>query len=76
MLQRWFQGTDSQSWNDSLDKIDLENSESSFTRLPYQLWNVSKYGPCSDAAITGVMPPPLMEIQVVKYFRLSLYILF
>ncbi|CAA2967973.1 rab3 GTPase-activating non-catalytic subunit [Olea europaea subsp. europaea] len=63
MLQRWFQGTDSQSWNDSLDKIDLENSESSFTRLPYQLWNVSKYGPCSDAAITGVMPPPLMEIQ-------------
>ncbi|CAI9782711.1 unnamed protein product [Fraxinus pennsylvanica] len=42
-----------------------EDSEISFTRLPYQLWNVSKYGPCSDAAIIGVVPPPLMEIQLL-----------
>ncbi|CAM8889522.1 unnamed protein product [Rhodiola kirilowii] len=28
-----------------------------------QLWNINKYGTCADAAITGVMPPPLMEVQ-------------
>ncbi|KAL2472716.1 hypothetical protein Fot_48452 [Forsythia ovata] len=68
MLQRWFQGTDSQFWNDSFDKMDSDDSGFSFTRLPYQLWNVSKYGPCSDAAITGVMPPPLMETQSSQHY--------
>lgn len=42
---------------------DSENSGTSFGRLPYQLWNVSKYGSCADAAITGIMPPPLVEVQ-------------
>ena len=42
-----------------------DNSGNPVRSLPYQLWNVSKYGVCADAAITGVMPPPLMEIQVV-----------
>ncbi|PHT42776.1 hypothetical protein CQW23_16801 [Capsicum baccatum] len=31
-----------------------------FSRLSYQLWNVNKYGSCVDAAITGLMPPPLL----------------
>ncbi|KAH9778995.1 hypothetical protein WN944_014261 [Citrus x changshan-huyou] len=42
---------------------DSEDLENSYERLPHQLWNVSKYGPCADAAITGLMPPPLMEVQ-------------
>ncbi|KAI4374680.1 hypothetical protein MLD38_012647 [Melastoma candidum] len=32
-------------------------------RLPYQLWNVNKFGTCADTAITGIMPPPLVEAQ-------------
>lgn len=60
MLQRWFRERHSQFW----DERDSENSIDTFGRLPYQLWNVSKYGPCVDAAITGLMPPPLLEIQL------------
>ncbi|XP_057461936.1 uncharacterized protein LOC130752157 isoform X1 [Actinidia eriantha] len=60
MLKRWFQETHSQFWN---QKKDPDETEHSYGRLPYQLWNVSKYGSCADAAITGIMPPPLMELQ-------------
>lgn len=64
MLQKWFDETNSQFWErkpKQRDSVDLGNS---FERLPYQLWSVNKYGPCADAAITGIMPPPLMEVQV------------
>ena len=64
MLKRWFQETHSQFWN---QKTDPDETEHSYGRLPYQLWNVSKYGSCADAAITGIMPPPLMELQVIAY---------
>ncbi|GMP53134.1 hypothetical protein CsSME_00018693 [Camellia sinensis var. sinensis] len=60
MLQRWFQETHSQFWDQKKNPVD---SGSSNVRLPYQLWNVNKYGSCADAAITGIMPPPLMELQ-------------
>lgn len=63
MLQRWFQESQTQFWDS--ERTDSEDSGSSFGRLPYQLWNVSKYGSCADAAITGIMPPPLMELQVI-----------
>ncbi|GMP65843.1 hypothetical protein CsSME_00026469 [Camellia sinensis var. sinensis] len=62
MLQRWFQETSSQFWD---QKRDADDSGSSHGRLPYQLWNVNKYGSCADAAITGIMPPPLLEQQLV-----------
>ncbi|XVF88011.1 hypothetical protein PTKIN_Ptkin19aG0015100 [Pterospermum kingtungense] len=62
MLQRWFQETQSRFW-DQKSKKDLEDIGNSYGRLPCQLWNVNKYGSCVDAAITGVMPPPLMELQ-------------
>ncbi|CAM8889523.1 unnamed protein product [Rhodiola kirilowii] len=42
------------------DGSDIQNNHS---KIPYQLWNINKYGTCADAAITGVMPPPLMEVQ-------------
>ncbi|KAL7000578.1 hypothetical protein U1Q18_001729 [Sarracenia purpurea var. burkii] len=61
MLQHWFERTPSGIWN---QKRDLDDSEISSGRIPYQLWNVSKYGSCADAAITGIMPPPLMELQL------------
>lgn len=64
MLQRWFQETQSRFW-DQKPKKDLEDIENSYGKLPYQLWNVNKYGSCVDAAITGIMPPPLMELQVI-----------
>lgn len=64
MLQRWFRERHSQFW----DERESENSTDTFGRLPYQLWNVSKYGSCVDAAITGLMPPPLLELQVIFYF--------
>lgn len=62
VLQRWYQETQNRFWDQSADR-DLEESENSYARLPYQLWNVSKYGSCVDAAVTGVMPPPLLELQ-------------
>lgn len=46
----------------------MEDSENSFEKFAYQVWNVNKYGACADAAITGVMPPPLMELQVKRLF--------
>lgn len=61
MLQQWFQETQSQFWDQNRRSDDFENSHG---KLPYQLWSVSKYGSCADAAVTGIMPPPLMEIQV------------
>ncbi|XP_040942797.1 rab3 GTPase-activating protein non-catalytic subunit isoform X3 [Gossypium hirsutum] len=62
MLQRWFQETHSRFWDEKSNK-DLEDDGNSDNRLPYQIWNVNKYGSCVDAAITGIMPPPLMELQ-------------
>lgn len=61
LLNQWFQETHSQFW----DASEELHSGSSHRRLPYQLWNISKYGPCADAAITGLMPPPLMELQLL-----------
>ncbi|GAV60718.1 hypothetical protein CFOL_v3_04247 [Cephalotus follicularis] len=63
MLQRWSQETQGHFWDQKHKRSDLEELGNSYGRLPYQLWNVSKYGSCADAAITGVMPPPLMELQ-------------
>ncbi|KAA8524003.1 hypothetical protein F0562_010566 [Nyssa sinensis] len=63
MLQRWFQERHAQFWDQRPKNRDPEDTGNSFGRLPYQLWNVSKYGSCADVAITGIMPPPLMEIH-------------
>ncbi|XP_078431767.1 rab3 GTPase-activating protein non-catalytic subunit [Wolffia australiana] len=52
-LQRW--SGESRSLND----IDHTNSQ---MKIPYQLWNITKFGICADAAITGMMPPPLLEL--------------
>ncbi|CAK9325252.1 unnamed protein product [Citrullus colocynthis] len=63
VLQKWFQESNARFWDPKSDRQDMEDSENSFEKLAYQVWNVSKYGACADAAITGVMPPPLMELQ-------------
>ncbi|KAK9085684.1 hypothetical protein Sjap_026095 [Stephania japonica] len=63
LLQQWFQETQSQFWDQRRQNRETDDMRHSYKRLPYQLWNVSKYGLCADAAITGVMPPPLMELQ-------------
>ncbi|KDP34770.1 hypothetical protein JCGZ_10550 [Jatropha curcas] len=63
MLQEWLQETNSQFWDEKPTKRDSDALGNTFKRIPYQLWNVNKYGSCADAAITGIMPPPLMEIQ-------------
>lgn len=65
MLQRWLQESQAHHpWGQKFQKKESEGSGNSFGTLPYQLWNVNKFGPCADAAITGIMPPPLMELQV------------
>nr|GEU81196.1 reverse transcriptase domain-containing protein [Tanacetum cinerariifolium] len=63
VLLRWYQDTQNKFWNQSSSDTGQEESESSFAIIPYQVWNVSKYGSCVDAAITGVMSPPLLELQ-------------
>lgn len=65
MLQRWFQERRSHFWDENSMRQATKDSGNSFGRLPYQLWSVSKYGSCADAAITGIMPPPLVELQVL-----------
>lgn len=72
MLQKWFEETQAHFWGQKPKGQDSEDIGNSFEKLPCQLWNVGKYGNCADAAITGIMPPPLMEPQV-KSFILSSY---
>ncbi|KAA0066767.1 hypothetical protein IC582_015679 [Cucumis melo] len=62
-LQKWFQESNARFWDPKSQQQDMNDSENSVEKLAYQVWNVSKYGACADAAITGVMPPPLMELQ-------------
>ncbi|KAK4285876.1 hypothetical protein QN277_002509 [Acacia crassicarpa] len=63
MLQKWFEETQGHYWGQTPKGQDLEDFGGSHEKLLYQLWNVGKYGNCVDAAITGIMPPPLMEAQ-------------
>lgn len=47
---------------------DLQDGEAPSNRLPFLMWNVSRTAGalvCADGALTGVMPPPLLEQQVV-----------
>lgn len=67
ILQEWFQETNSHFWDEKSKRRDYEELGNGFKRLPHQLWSVDKFGLCADAAITGIMPPPLMEIQVITW---------
>ena len=64
MLQKWFEEVHAQFWGQKPKSQDSEDFGNSYVKLPYQLWNIGKYGTCADAALTGIMPPPLMENQV------------
>ena len=66
MLQQWHHDRNSRFWDRKPRNQDYDDSGNSYGRLSYQLWNVSKYGTCADAAISGIMPPPLMEHQVLQ----------
>ncbi|XP_027355885.1 rab3 GTPase-activating protein non-catalytic subunit [Abrus precatorius] len=63
MLQKWFEEEHSRFWDKKPKSQDSEDFRNSDVKLPCQLWNIGKYGTCADAAITGIMPPPLMEQQ-------------
>ncbi|GAB4846575.1 hypothetical protein Ancab_025582 [Ancistrocladus abbreviatus] len=63
MLQRWFQETQAHFWDQKQKRKGSDDNGKSFERLPYQIWNVNKYGTCADVAIIGVMPPPLLEFE-------------
>ncbi|XP_048529914.1 rab3 GTPase-activating protein non-catalytic subunit [Triticum urartu] len=62
MLQKSFQEVKSRMWKDKFEQEDGEDT-SSFEKIPLQIWNVSKFSSCVDAAIVGLMPPPLLELQ-------------
>ncbi|KAE9620796.1 hypothetical protein Lal_00019655 [Lupinus albus] len=68
MLQKWFQEAHAQIWGQKPKSQDLEDFENSYGKLPHQLWNIGKYGTCADAALTGTMPPPLMEHQSSQHY--------
>uniref|UniRef100_A0A7N0TDT1 Rab3-GAP regulatory subunit N-terminal domain-containing protein n=1 Tax=Kalanchoe fedtschenkoi TaxID=63787 RepID=A0A7N0TDT1_KALFE len=61
LLQWSIRENQSQFWDQN--QSEPVGTHNSHAKIPYQLWNVNKYGACADAAITGVMPPPLMEVQ-------------
>lgn len=62
LLQKWFDGMRQNTWESRILKED--GQADSYGRISYQLWNVSKFGLCTDAAITGMMAPPLLELPV------------
>ncbi|KAK8459639.1 hypothetical protein SEVIR_2G179700v4 [Setaria viridis] len=62
ILQKSFQDVKSRLWKDKFEEEDASD-EGSFGRIPFRIWNVSKFGSCADAAIVGLMPPPLLELQ-------------
>ncbi|XP_052168127.1 uncharacterized protein LOC127784791 [Oryza glaberrima] len=62
MLQKSLHEVKSHLWKDKSEQEDAEE-DSSFGRIPFQIWNVSKLSSCADAAIVGLMPPPLLELQ-------------
>ncbi|KAJ6301617.1 hypothetical protein OIU77_015846 [Salix suchowensis] len=65
-----FKERNSHFWDERSKRRDYEELGNGFKRLPHQLWSVDKFGWCADAAITGIMPPPLMEIQSSqRYYR-------
>lgn len=65
MLQKWSDDGGSRAWKRRFQE-ENEEEESSFLNVPFQLWNVNKFGSCADAAIVGLMPPPLLELQVTS----------
>lgn len=65
MLQKWFEEANSRLWDQNSKSQDSEDFGNTDVQIPYQLWNIGKYGTCADAAITGIMPPPLMEQQLL-----------
>ncbi|GJM99097.1 hypothetical protein PR202_ga16165 [Eleusine coracana subsp. coracana] len=67
MLQKSFQDVKSRLWKDKFEEDDADD-EGSFGKIPFQIWNISKFGLCADAAIVGLMPPPLLELQVTKFY--------
>uniref|UniRef100_A0A6V7QYW8 Rab3-GAP regulatory subunit N-terminal domain-containing protein n=1 Tax=Ananas comosus var. bracteatus TaxID=296719 RepID=A0A6V7QYW8_ANACO len=67
MLQRWFQEAGSRHWGTRFHQEE-EEDESAFGRIPFQLWNISKFGSCADAGIAGLMPPPLLEFQSTQRY--------
>lgn len=55
---------------------DLQDGEVPLNRLPFLMWNVSRTAGalvCADGALTGVMPPPLLEQQVLDTLRIGFY---
>ncbi|KAL6846373.1 hypothetical protein ACP4OV_023821 [Aristida adscensionis] len=62
MLQKSFEEVKSRLWKDKFEEEDA-GDDGSFARIPFQIWNVSKFGSCADAAIVGLMPPPLLELH-------------
>ncbi|XP_024032381.1 uncharacterized protein LOC112094909, partial [Morus notabilis] len=64
MLQQWYHDSSSRFWDKRPRKQESDDFGNPYGRLSFQLWNVSKSGTCADAAISGMMPPPLMELQV------------
>lgn len=64
LLRRWFQEEGSRIWENRFQNKNAEDGNS-YGRIPFQLWNVNKFGSCADAAITGLMPPPLLDLQLL-----------
>ncbi|TVU09116.1 hypothetical protein EJB05_42577 [Eragrostis curvula] len=62
MLRKSFQDAKSRLWKDKFEEEDADD-EGSFGKIPFQIWNISKFGSCADAAVVGLMPPPLLELQ-------------
>jgi len=66
VLKKAFQDVKSRLWKDKFEEQDAEDEET-FGRIPFQIWNVNKFSSCADAAIVGLMPPPLLELQLLLY---------
>lgn len=70
LFRRWLEEDGSRMWDSRLANEDIDDSP--YGRIPFQLWSVTKYGSCVDAAIVGMMPPPLLELQVNLHLNIVL----
>lgn len=50
---------------------DTQDGEAPINRLPFLMWNINRTAgalACSDGALAGIMPPPLLELQGKRHY--------
>ncbi|KAK8936827.1 hypothetical protein KSP39_PZI012390 [Platanthera zijinensis] len=63
LFLRWLEDKGSRMWDSRLPSEEADDIP--YGTISFQLWSINKYGNCVDASIVGIMPPPLLELQLL-----------